>query len=386
MKEWKKVKLGEYIITNPNNINKDYSFSTIFYLDTGSITSNQISELQLMPLDKSPSRAKRLVKDGDIIYSTVRPNQLHYGYLKNTPKNLVVSTGFIVIRTLDLINSKFLYYYLIQASLTKYLHSIAEGSVSTYPSIKPNDIEDLKISLPPLKEQKAIAEVLSNLDDKIELLQKQNETLEQLAETLFRQWFIEEAEEDWEEKTLIDIAEYLNGLACQKFPPQNNIEKLPVLKIRELKEGFTDKSDWATSKVDDKYIIEAGDVIFSWSASLIVKIWEGQRCILNQHLFKVSSVSYPKWYYYLWTKYHLNKFISIAEAHATTMGHIKRSDLSEAKVLVPTTEEIVKMTSIIEPYIDKVMSNSFQIQTLTEMRDTLLPKLMSGEARVKLAD
>ena len=385
MKDWKELKLGEYIETNSKSIGKDYQYSNILYLDTGSISSNRISSLQEYSLSLAPSRAKRLVKEDDIIYSTVRPNQLHYGFITNPPKNLVVSTGFVTIscdkRKLD---SKFLYFFLSQTQTTEFLHSIAEASTSAYPSLKPSDVEDLSILLPPLPEQKAIAQVLSSLDDKIELLNEQNKTLEQMAETLFRQWFVEEAEDDWEEKPLSDIAEYLNGLACQKFPPKDILNRLPVLKIRELREGISDNSDWASSDVDAKYLIKNGDVIFSWSASLMIKIWDGQDCVLNQHLFKVSSNDYPKWFYYLWTKYHLTEFISIAESHATTMGHIKRRDLDEAIVLIPKVDQLRNMSKTIEPIIEKIMVNNKQLKTLTSLRDTLLPKLMSGEVRVDM--
>jgi type I restriction enzyme S subunit len=193
---------------------------------------------------------------------------------------------------------------------------------------------------PPLPEQKAIAEVLSSLDDKIDLLHRQNKTLEQMAETLFRQWFVEEAQEDWGAKPLSSVANFLNGLACQKFPPKNSVDKLPVLKIKQLRNGFSDDSDWCTTEVKPEYIIENGDVIFSWSASLMVKIWDGEKCILNQHLFKVTSDDFPKWFYYLWSKHHLDEFVSISSSHATTMGHIKRSDLDDAMVLVPSPEEV----------------------------------------------
>ena len=181
-----------------------------------------------------------------------------------------------------------------------------------------------------------------------------------------------------------DIADYLNGLACQKFPPENETDKLPVLKIKELRGGFTEASDWVTSKVDKKYIVNVGDVIFSWSGSLILKIWDGQRCVLNQHLFKVTSDKHPKWFYFFWTKYHLDKFVKIAESKATTMGHIKREDLSNSTVLVPDRKEIGKMSTRIEPKFEKIISNHAQIQNLESLREILLQKLMSGEVRVKL--
>ena len=243
-------------------------------------------------------------------------------------------------------------------------------------------LKSVMIRLPPLPEQKAIANVLSSLDDKIDLLHRQNKTLEAMAETLFRQWFIEEAKEDWEEKSLTQIAVFLNGLACQKYPPKNELEKLPVLKIKELSSGISENSDWVANDIKTDYIIEAGDVIFAWSASLMVKVWDGAKCALNQHLFKVSSAEYPKWFYLHWCKYHLAEFISIAVSHSTTMGHIKRADLDAAMVVVPKDNELKEMTEIIEPLFMKQIEISKQIINLEKLRDNLLPKLMSGEVRV----
>ena len=253
------------------------------------------------------------------------------------------------------------------------------------PKLSKSSLLEIPIYLPDREEeQKAIAEVLSSLDDKIDLLHRQNKTLEALAQTIFREWFIEGADEGWEEKPLSEIANFLNGLACQKFPPKNDIDKLPVLKIKDLKAGISESSDWATTDIKPEYIIESGDVIFAWSASLMVKIWDGEKCILNQHLFKVTSDEYPKWFYYQWCKYHLNNFIAISQAHATTMGHIKRKDLDNAICLIPSDKQLEKMNEQMIPLLKKLEHNSKQIKTLENLRDTLLPKLMSGEVRVKI--
>ena len=384
MSEWKEYKLGELVQTNKRSINSDYPYEEIEYLDTGSITRGKIDSFQKYKLNEAPSRAKRLVVQDDIIYSTVRPIQRHYGFIDNPLSNLVVSTGFATITCeKDKLNPKFLYYLLTNDDTVEYLDVIAEASTSAYPSLRPSDIENLEITIPELPLQKSIASILSCLDNKIDLLHRQNATLEKMAKTLFRQWFVEEAKEDWESKPLSSIANFLNGLACQKFPPKNETEKLPVLKIKELSSGITENSDWATTDVKPEYIVKNGDVIFAWSASLMVKIWDGQDCILNQHLFKVTSVDYPKWFYLLWCKYHLDEFIAKAASHATTMGHIKRGDLDEAMVLIPSTKELEEMTLETEPLIEKIIENSKQIRTLTALRDTLLPKLMSGEVTIE---
>ena len=149
-----------------------------------------------------------------------------------------------------------------------------------------------------------------------------------------------------------------------------------------LRNGFSKETDYATIEVKSEYLVENGDVIFSWSASLMVKIWDGEKCILNQHLFKVTSEDYPKWFYYQWCKHHLEEFVSISTSHATTMGHIKRGDLDVAIVSVPSNEELEEMTNSMKPLVDKLIENNKQIRIIEKLRDTLLPKLMSGKVRV----
>ena len=261
---------------------------------------------------------------------------------------------------------------------------VSMASETTRASLNNSMLASLPVELPSFSEQRAIAAVLSNLDDKIDLLHRQNATLEAMAEALFKQWFVVEAKEGWKEKPLSGVASFLNGLACQKYRPANFVERLPVLKIRELSNGISQDSEWASSTVPKEYIVKFGDVIFSWSGSLMVKIWDGEDCVLNQHLFKVTSHEYPKWFYYFWCKQHLQEFISISESKATTMGHIRRGDLDAAMVKVPKRSEIESMSNIITPYLSKLEENKAQIRTLEKLRDTLLPKLMSGEVRVSL--
>ena len=380
---WRGVKLGDVVKSNSRTIGKNYPHKEILYLDTGSITENRISDFQSYIIAEAPTRAKRLVVDKNIIYSMVRPIQRHYGFIKKPPNNLVVSTGFSVIEVdKKIAEPLFIYFLLSSNQVVKKLDSIAEGATSAYPSLRPEDIENLHVLLPSLSEQKAIAEVLSSLDDKIDLLRRQNKTLEDMAQTLFCKWFWGGISDGWEIKALDEIADYLNGLACQKHPPQNDKDKLPVLKIRELKNGISENSDWATSAVDDKYIINLGDIVFSWSGSLMVKLWDGEKCVLNQHLFKVSSECYPNWYIYFWTKHYISKFIQIADSKATTMGHIKREDLSSSVVKVPKPDELSAMNKKILPQFQKMVLNYKQIRALEELRDMLLSKLITGEMRL----
>jgi type I restriction enzyme S subunit len=205
-----------------------------------------------------------------------------------------------------------------------------------------------------------------------------------MAEAIWRKMFVEEADPGWDEKGLDEIATFLNGLPCQKYPPDTSTEPLPVIKIKELRTGITDDSDMANSEVPPEYIINDGDILFSWSGSLEIVIWSFGKGVLNQHLFKVTSDDYPKWFFYYWLKHHLAEFRDIAQDKATTMGHIQRHHLSAARVLIPDEKSFELLSADISPIFEKMIHNLKAIRSVTHMRDTLLPKLMSGEVKVKI--
>ncbi len=240
------------------------------------------------------------------------------------------------------------------------------------------------VKVPPLAEQRRIAEILGSLDDKIELNNAISKNLEEQAQAIFKNWFVDFAPfggkmpEGWHKGTLADIADYLNGLAMQKFRPKDNEIGLPVLKIKELRQGFPgDDAERCSPDIKPEYIVNDGDVIFSWSGSLLVDIWCGGKCGLNQHLFKVTSQKHNKWFYYLWTKHHLDHFIALAADKATTMGHIKREELGKAEVCIPSEVDYKKIGATLEPIIDAIISHRIENQQLVKLRDSLLPELMS---------
>ncbi len=180
---WETARVGDFVHTNVASINKDYALTIIRYLDTGSLTEGKINGYQTFDIADAPSRARRIVKHNDVLISTVRPNQKHYGILKNPGENVIVSTGFCVI-TCDKINPHFIYILLTTDEMTEYLHSIAEGSTSTYPSLKPSDIEGLEFQLPPQEKLDAFSEYAYNTWSKIKYNHTQIYTLGKLHDTL----------------------------------------------------------------------------------------------------------------------------------------------------------------------------------------------------------
>lgn len=304
-----------------------------------------------------------------------------------------VSDNAISAQPLKDNDTKYAYYILKSLRLNE--RRIGTGQ----PLLTQGILNNIDIKYPKKEEQKAIAATLSCLDDKIELNNHINKTLEEIAQAIFKSWFVdfepfqdgefEDSElgripKGWRVESLDNIADFLNGLAMQKYRSKTD-DFLPVIKIRELNQGFTDdSSDKASVTIPEQYIINNGDVIFSWSGTLEVKIWTGEKGALNQHLFKVTSKKYEKWFYHLWTLKHLEKFRAIAQDKATTMGHIRRKDLTESKVLIPKDSDMKFLSNILNPIYEKIIKLYLENRTLKEIRDTLLPKLMSGEIRVAI--
>ena len=259
--------------------------------------------------------------------------------------------------------------------------------------------KEVLVPVPSMDAQIKIMDILHSLDDKIEVNRRINENLEQQAQALFKSWFVDfepfkdgefvESElgmipKGWRVESLSSIADYINGLAMQKYRPEEGEEGLPVLKIKELGQGSIDDNSelCSPSLIGDKYIIKDGDIIFSWSGTLMVKVWCGGKCGLNQHLFVVVPKDYQKWFVYQWTKYHLDNFIRIAKDKAVTMGHIKRGELDKAKVVIPDNDNLARIDALMEPIFNQIISNELESRRLATLRDTLLPKLMSGELKV----
>lgn len=218
-----------------------------------------------------------------------------------------------------------------------------------------------------------IIDILGTLDDEIENNNQLIQEYENLIELYFNNLLAKKAEE-WEEVSLLDIAEYTNGLAMQKYRPKG-IDYLPVVKIKELSQGYVDSnSEQADISIDEKNIIDDGDVVFAWSGTLMVKIWCGGRAGLNQHLFKVTSRKYPKWFIYLWTKHHLIKFQNIAKGKAVTMGHIKREDIKKSAAFIPTGDEFEKYNDVIKPVFDKIIILHQENRKIVELKSLYLQK------------
>lgn len=396
MSEWKEYKLGDIIVTNAKSITKDYPYKKIKYLDTGSITCNKIESLQDLNLTDAPSRAKRLVNDGDIIYSTVRPDQLHYGYITSAPQNLVVSTGFVTITcNKEIVNPKFLYYSLTQNQTTEFLHSIAEASTSTYPSLKPSDIEALDIILPPLSEQERIASILSSLDDKIDLLNRQNQTLESMAETLFRHYFIDNAQPDWEEKSLGELVEINGGFSYKGEYIGAGVSLLLGMGCVSFNKRFLSSGARPYSgECPEKYLVNPGDLVIATRQqsdnmpilgfpAIIPDDFKGKKVIVGANLYNVknnSKLSNYFFYLLLRTSDYQNHIIACSKG--TTVKMITKDAIESYQISLPPIDIIIKYQDVLNSFNQKVKAVSNQICSLTKLREIILPKLINSEIKI----
>lgn len=278
------------------------------------------------------------------------------------------------------------YFYFLMKYLKPWFTQIASNKQTTgLGHVTIADIKRMSVLVPSLTMQKKIVDVLKPINDKIQINASINKNLLEQAQSIFTQEFLmlDRIPDGWQERSLLGIADYLNGLAMQKYRPKDDEQGLPVIKIKELRQGSCDfNSELCSPSIKPEYIVHDGDVIFSWSGSLLVDLWCGGTCGLNQHLFKVTSSTYDKWFYYAWTNHHLQKFAAIAADMATTMGHIKREELSKAEVLIPSQSDYDRIGGLLAPLYDLVIANRIVNRKLASLRDELLPQLMSGQLDV----
>jgi type I restriction enzyme S subunit len=360
------------------------------------------------------NRTKNVIpRAGDVIITREAP----MGEVCMIPPDLRCCMGqrMVLLRpNPELILPEYLLYSLLAPQAKRQI-GIHEGSGSTVSNLRVPMILGLKIDVPSLADQQRAVAVLGAIDAKMDLNRKLNERLVEWARALFVSWFVDfdpvrakienqhafykdtatdalfpdgfssselgQVPAGWSVEPLDSVAKFLNGIALQRCPPVPGRPTLPVIKIAQLRAGRPSPDDQADASVPDQYVIHDGDLIFSWSGSLLVDIWCGGPGALNQHLFKVTSERYPTWFVKAWLDHHLPKFQAIAADKATTMGHIQRHHLAEAKIVVATPAVIAASGRILGPALERVIAARLESRALAHMRDALLHGLLSGDAR-----
>jgi type I restriction enzyme, S subunit len=390
---------------------ENFVSSGIPVLNGSNLTGFRLTEndFKYVTKEKAATFKKAIARRGDIVIT----HRGTLGQISFIPENskydfyVISQSQFRVKLKKDKADPAFFVYYFHTSEGQKRLLSFKNHVGVPALAQATTNFRKLEIPLPDFSTQQKIAAILSALDAKIELNQRINTELESMAKTLYDYWFMQfefpnekgkpykssrgkmvwnnelkrEIPLAWEVGTLLDIADYMNGLPCQKFRPTGK-EFLRVIKIREMHDGFTEDSELVRHNIPNKAIIENGDVLFSWSASLEVIIWSGGKGALNQHIFKVTSEKYPKSFYYFQLINYLQHFKMMAENRKTTMGHITQEHLKQSRIVLPPKELTEELEKIIAPIFQQKIVKQLENQKLIELRDWLLPMLMNGQVRV----
>lgn len=416
MAEWQTVRLGEIVKTNQSTYSPKENWQFVNYLDTGNITMNKINEIQHINTakDKLPSRARRKVKTNSIIYSTVRPNQLHYGIIKKQPDNFLVSTGFTVIDVnYDKAVPDFIYYALTKQEVTEQLQAIAEQSVSAYPSLKPSDIENLELMLPDKKTQERIVAILRSIDEKIKENNAINNNLEQQAVLLFKNWFIEF---DNSSKNMLETR---FGLVPESFKLLKNGE-LPLvvtdyvangsfaslkanvtlyqepnyayfIRNTDLKSGtfevFVDEHSY---NFLSKSTLYGGEIIISnvgdvGSVFLCPKL-DKPMTLGNNIIMLRPEQENLRYYLYIWFKWLYGQSLIQGIKGGSAQPKFNKTDFKNLPIFLPPDDLLEQFHQIVKPMFELINENNTENQALTRTRDTILPRLMSGELDVSDID
>ena len=307
----------------------------------------------------------------------------------------------------SLLDKDFAFYLISSACVKQQLSAAAQQTKIRHTS--PDKIKECTVWIPSLDIQKRIGRILTDIDNKIAINRQINDNLEAMAKQLYDYWFVQfdfpneegkpykssggvmvwneklkrEIPQGWHCGTLLDIAEYTNGLACQKYRPTDN-NKLPVIKIKEMHDGLSADTEWVKADIPNDVKVFDGDVLFSWSASLEVMLWAYGNGGLNQHIFKVTSKNgYPRSFYFYQLIHYVGVFKQMAEARKTTMGHITQDHLRQSTIALPPNVDIAnKLEEKLCPIFDEIVKNNQEIMALTKQRNELLPLLMNGQATV----
>ena len=396
MAEWKKVRLGDIVKTNQNTYSPKEKWGYVNYLDTGNLTMNRIDSIQYIDLSKEklPSRAKRKVKYNSIVYSTVRPNQLHYGIIKDKPENFLVSTGFVVVDVdYGVANPDYIYYILTQREITEHLQAIGEQSVSAYPSIKPSDIENLEVYLPSLEEQERIVSILSAIDEKERNNCAINNNLLEQVLALYHNRFVDTVNN---ERRIYRADEYFD-ISIGKTPPRKepqwfstNPQDVTWVSISDMGTCglyISSSSEQLTKEAVDRHNVK---IVPDNTVLLSFKLTVGRIAITNGEMTTNEAIAHFKTdkkeineYLYCYLKCFNYQTMGSTSSIATA---VNSKIIKGMPFVVPTDDELIDFHSVAAPMFAKIKANQTESEKLTAVRDTLLPKLMSGELDVSDID
>lgn len=438
-RNWIKTTLGECTIINNRTYRPIEQWPFVNYLETGQITDNRISGIHHYDTseDKIPASARRKVRPGDIVYSTVRPNKNHFGIIRDIPDNFLVSTAFAVISGKPHIaDTSYIYYYIIQKNIIEYFHTLAEHSSSAYPSLQVRDLKELQILLPPIEQQQSIAHILETFDNKIHLNQQMNRTLEEMARALFKSWFVDfdpvrakidgswqpgqslpglpaelydlfpdrfvssqldETPCGWQKTTLSSMIETVRGCSYRSVHLEDSNTALVTLKSFERGGGYRkDGLKPFTGSHKTQQIVKPGELVIAMTDVTQNAQVVGQPAIVQRDqrfdtlvasldalIIRPTHPHLSIPYLYGLTRTHLFREHALARATGTTVLHLSRDAVPTFPTTIPPGTLLKKYNQIALPIFKRIDILTQESQNLERLRDTISPKLLAGEIRVE---
>lgn len=330
----------------------------------------------------APNSDKYILKPNDIVFARTG-GSTGRNYFYDGSDGVFVYAGFLIKFSIDpeKVNPKYVKYYCRSKKYNDWVKFFNTGS--TRGNINAQTFGNMEILLPGRKQQDYLVSILEPIDEKIKINKQVNDNLLAQAQSLFTQRFITDDIEG-REKPLYDFADYINGAAFK--PGECGDRGLPIIKIVELKNGITDSTKYFDGFKGEKYLIQDKDILFSWSGnpdtSIDIFIWTHGRAILNQHTFNVKSNTGHHWFTFLMLKHFKPEFSRIASNKQTTgLGHVTANDLKRLTFIFNETA-IETFEQEVSPFMETIYSNMIENQRLELLRDSLLPRLMSGEIEV----
>lgn len=409
--EWKKVKLGDLI--DSISIKHKFDKDEIIFLNTSDVLEGKVLHNNYSPIDGLPGQAKKSIKKDDILFSEIRPKNKRFAYIDFDADNYVVSTKLMVLRRKsEDVNNKYLYNYLTSPSTLDYLQTIAEGRSGTFPQITFSELKSMEINLPPLEEQEKIANILSSLDDKIELNNEMNKTLEEMAQSIFKRWFVDfefpnedgqpykssggemvESElgmipKGWEYGVINDTCEKIYSGGTPKTSEETYWNgELNWMSSGETRNNFIiDTEKYITQQGADKSSTKLANRLNTVIASAGQGFTRGQTSLLlidtyiNQSLITLKPKYYYEFFNYFNIKRRYDELRNISDSHSIR-GSLTTKMICKLGTILPSIEVLKEFCVIIEPIIIQIENNIRNSQNIEELRNQLLPKLMNGEIK-----
>lgn len=422
---WPISELGKEAI----NASRPFSFKIhpeVVFVNTGDVLAGKFLHADISSGKGLPGQAKKALVRNDILLTEIRPGNGRFAFVDFPPEKYVVSTKFMVIESLGRVLPRFLYHVLTNQAALNEFQRIAESRSGTFPQITFDSIAHFPVPTPPIAEQYRLVQFLDAMETRLDLLRETNATLEAIAQALFKSWFVdfdpvhakargeppqgmddataalfpdsfEESElgmipKGWRVESVYSIADFINGASYKAFEPNALRRGLPIIKIAELKAGVTAQTGFSDLEMPEKYRISSGEILFSWSGnpdtSIDTFVWSYDDAWLNQHIFKVVPAgSEERAFVLLALKYLKPVFTELARNKQTTgLGHVTVADLKRLQIVKPTPQILADWNEVVAPVIDRAFTMIQQAQTLAQLRDTLLPKLISGQLRLPEAE